>query len=258
MEASISGRHVRIQDESTLTPVNDQRVKTQDEPTLMIDMRGIHKTYLMGDEPVRALDGIDFAVAKGEFVSVIGASGSGKSTLMNIIGLLDVPDEGTYYLAGRDAASLFDSDAARIRNRTIGFVFQDFNLLPTMNAFENVRLPLLYRGIKPKEAGERAREALTRVGLGNRSGHLPAQLSGGQQQRVAIARALAGKPEVLLADEPTGALDSKTSEEIMQLLEASNSAGQTIVFITHNPELALRASRSVSISDGHIQERTAS
>ena len=240
MEASISGRHVRIQGESTLTPVNDQQVKTQDEPTLMIDMRGIHKTYLMGDEPVRALDGIDFAVAKGEFVSVIGASGSGKSTLMNIIGLLDVPDEGTYYLAGRDAASLSDSDAARIRNRTIGFVFQDFNLLPTMNAFENVR------------------EALTRVGLGNRSDHLPAQLSGGQQQRVAIARALAGKPEVLLADEPTGALDSKTSEEIMQLLEASNSAGQTIVFITHNPELALRASRSVSISDGHIQERTAS
>lgn len=229
----------------------------RDEPqSLIIDMSSIRKTYLMGDERVNALDGIDFNVAQGEFVSVIGASGSGKSTLMNIIGLLDVPDEGTYLLGGRNTESLSDSEAARIRNRTIGFVFQDFNLLPTMNAFENVRLPLLYRGMKPKEAGERAREQLERVGLQKRARHLPAQLSGGQQQRVAIARALAGEPEVLLADEPTGALDSKTSEEIMKLLETSNASGQTIVFITHNSDLALRAERQVSISDGHIQERT--
>lgn len=234
--------------------MDSPRNETTASDKLMIDMRGIRRTYLMGEERVHALDGVDFQVAKGEFVSVIGASGSGKSTLMNIIGLLDVPDEGSYYLAGQDTTSLSDSEAARIRNRTIGFVFQDFNLLPTMNAFENVRLPLLYRGLKPKEAGERARAQLERVGLGNRSHHLPAQLSGGQQQRVAIARALAGEPEILLADEPTGALDSHTSEEIMQLLETSNEAGQTIVFITHNPDLAKRTKRRVAISDGHMHE----
>ncbi len=219
-----------------------------------IEMSGIRKSYRMGDEEVHALDGIDFRVDVGEFVAVVGASGSGKSTLMNIIGLLDEPDEGVYLLNGRNARSLSDGESAAIRNRTIGFVFQDFSLLPTMNAFENVRLPLLYRGMHPKEASEKAMEHLDLVGLESRAHHLPTQLSGGQQQRVAIARALAGDPQVLLADEPTGALDSKTSEEVMQLLEKSNKSGQTIVFITHNPDLALRTGRTVSISDGKIRE----
>lgn len=234
--------------------MNDLNTALVDPTWPLIHMRNIHKTYLMGDERVKALDGIDFTVERGEFVSVVGASGSGKSTLMNIIGLLDVPDEGVYRLDGRDTTALTDTELARIRNRTIGFVFQDFNLLPTINAVENVRLPLLYRGVKSKEADERAREQLARVGLGDRERHLPSQLSGGQQQRVAIARALAGNPEVLLADEPTGALDSHTSEEIMRILEQANESGQTIVFITHNPELAMRAARKMTISDGHMHE----
>lgn len=230
--------------------MDSPRNETTASDKLMIDMRGIRRTYLMGEERVHALDGVDFQVAKGEFVSVIGASGSGKSTLMNIIGLLDVPDEGSYYLAGRDTTSLSDSEAARIRNRTIGFVFQDFNLLPTMNAFENVRLPLLYRGLKPKEAGERARAQLERVGLGNRSHHLPAQLSGGQQQRVAIARAVVTKPGVVLADEPTAGLDPEAAEDVLGLLDGLHRAGHTIILITHDRAAALRAARRLFLEGG--------
>ena len=222
----------------------------------VISMEGLAKRYPMGEETVHALENVDFAVQKGEFVAIVGPSGSGKSTLMNIIGLLDMPDDGTYWLNGLNVADLADNALADLRNRTIGFVFQSFNLLGSLTALENVRLPLSYRGTRLREADALARRYLEKVGLGGREGHLPHQLSGGQQQRVAIARALVGSPSILLADEPTGALDSRTSTEIMELFEDLHREGQTVVLITHNPSLAARAERTASIADGQLQEES--
>ena len=220
----------------------------------MISITRLSKLYRMGDDEIRALDAVDFSVRRGEFVAIVGPSGSGKSTLMNIIGLLDTPDEGTYLLGGEDVSHMSDNRLAALRNRKIGFVFQNFNLLKSMSAEENVCVPLVYRGMRTRQADKIARDMLARLGLGGREKHLPSQLSGGQQQRVAIARALVGSPDILLADEPTGSLDSKTSAEIMAMLKTLNEQGQTIVFITHNPELAREAGRVVTIADGMLFE----
>ena len=217
-----------------------------------IRMERLAKRYPMGDEVVHALDGIDFSVDEGEFVAIVGPSGSGKTTLMNIIGLLDVPDDGTYTLDGQDVALLADNELADLRNRSIGFVFQSFNLLGSLTALENVKLPLTYRGTRPREADATARRYLAKVGLEGRERHLPSQLSGGQQQRVAIARALVGEPRIILADEPTGALDSHTSVEIMELFKSLHREGQTVILITHNPDLAEQAERVVRIADGRL------
>lgn len=220
----------------------------------MIEMSGIRKTYRMGEASIHALDGVDLTVAEGDYIAIVGPSGSGKSTLMNMVGLLDVPDEGTYSLDGEDVARQSDARLTALRNRNIGFIFQSFNLLASLSAVENVRLPLLYRGIKAKVADAAARRLLAEVGLEGRESHVPSQLSGGQQQRVAIARALVGSPRLILADEPTGALDSKTSTEIMDMLDRLHQEGQTIILITHNHELALRADRIIKMADGVIRE----
>ena len=224
----------------------------------MISITRLSKLYRMGDDEIRALDAVDFSVRRGEFVAIVGPSGSGKSTLMNIIGLLDTPDEGTYLLGGEDVSHMSGNRLAALRNRKIGFVFQNFNLLKSMSAEENVRVPLIYRGMRARQADKIARDMVARLGLGGREKHLPSQLSGGQQQRVAIARALVGSPDILLADEPTGSLDSKTSAEIMAMLKTLNELGQTIVFITHNPELAREAGRVVTIADGMLFEEAVS
>ncbi len=220
----------------------------------MIELKQVRKTYQLGGETVHAIDGVDFRVKEGEFVAIVGPSGSGKSSLMNIIGLLDEPDAGEYVLDGQSTARLSDARLAKIRNRKIGFVFQSFNLLGKLSALENVKLPLSYAGVRAKEADARARNLLARVGLEGREHHLPNQLSGGQQQRVAVARALVCQPEIILADEPTGALDSRTGEEIMQLFEELHAEGQTVILITHNPDLAERAPRTVRIADGRVYE----
>lgn len=220
----------------------------------MICLNKVSKRYRLGGEIVNALDEVDFKVERGEFVAIVGSSGSGKSTLMNVIGLLDVPDKGSYNLDGEDVYRLNDNQLARLRNQKIGFVFQSFNLLGTMSAFENARLPLSYRGVGKKRADETVRKYFHELGLEGREHHLPSQLSGGQQQRVAIARALAGAPEILLADEPTGALDSKTSAEIMGVLQDLNRDGQTIILITHDLALARQANRIMTMSDGKIRE----
>ncbi|MFD2694698.1 ABC transporter ATP-binding protein [Sporolactobacillus shoreicorticis] len=221
---------------------------------VMISMSKIEKTYKLGDNIVHALDHIDLTIEEGAFVSIVGPSGSGKSTLMNMMGCLDKPDGGEYTLGGSHIDRLKDRDLAEIRNRKIGFIFQNFNLLGKLTAVENVEMPLLYRGVKAKIRRARALECLKLVGLEERATHLPNQLSGGQQQRVAIARALAGEPQILLADEPTGALDSKTSEDIMKLLTTLNNSGRTIVLITHDLNVARKAKRTVSIRDGRLQE----
>ena len=220
----------------------------------MILLESVSKTYEMGEGVVRALDHVDLQVDQGDFLAIVGPSGSGKSTLMNILGLLDVPDEGRYLLDGMDVGALSDNRLASIRNEKIGFVFQSFNLLGKLTALENVKLPLSYAGVRLKEADARARKQLALVGLEGREHHLPNQLSGGQQQRVAIARALAMKPEIILADEPTGALDSRTGVEIMELFKSLHAEGQTVILITHNQELADEAQRVVRIADGLIQE----
>lgn len=220
----------------------------------MIELNNICKSFTLGDETIKALDNINFKVEKGEFVSIIGPSGSGKSTLMNILGLLDVPDSGEYILDDIIIKSAKENRLAEIRNKKIGFIFQNFNLLTKMNAIENVEVPLMYRGIKREETKKIAYEYLEKVGLKGREKHLPTQLSGGQQQRVAIARALAGKPEIILADEPTGALDSKTSKEVMELLQKLNEEGQTIILITHDINVAKKAKRIVRIADGKLYE----
>ncbi|MCO7176398.1 ABC transporter ATP-binding protein [Sporolactobacillus kofuensis] len=220
----------------------------------MITMSKIEKTYQSGDNVVHALNKIDLTIEAGAFVSIVGPSGSGKSTLMNMIGCLDKPDSGQYMLGGSHIDKLKDRELAEIRNHKIGFIFQNFNLLGKLTAAENVELPLLYRGVKTKERHARALECLSMVGLAERARHQPNQLSGGQQQRVAIARALAGEPQILLADEPTGALDSKTSEEIMNLLIKLNQNGRTIILITHDLNVARKAKRTVSIRDGKLQE----
>ena len=218
----------------------------------MIHLTDVHKHYQMGPTVVRALDGVSMSVAAGEFVAIVGPSGSGKSTMMNIIGCLDSPDAGSYLLAGEEAAERSADELAEIRNRNIGFVFQSFNLLPRASAVENVELPLIYRGISGRVRRRMAEAMLERVGLADRSRHLPAELSGGQRQRVAIARALVGNPSVLLADEPTGALDTHTGEEIMTLFEQLNAEGVTVVLVTHDPHLARRAARAITLLDGRV------
>ena len=220
----------------------------------MILLESVSKTYEMGEGVVRALDHVDLQVDQGDFLAIVGPSGSGKSTLMNILGLLDVPDEGRYLLDGMDVGALSDNRLASIRNEKIGFVFQSFNLLGKLTALENVKLPLSYAGVRLKEADARARKQLALVGLEGREHHVPNQLSGVQQQRVAIARALVCEPEIILADEPTGALDSRTGVEIMELFKSLHAEGQTVILITHNQELAGEAQRVVRIADGLIQE----
>ena len=222
----------------------------------MIRLINISKIYRMGEVVVKALDDVSLTIREREFVAVMGPSGSGKSTLMNIIGCLDVPTSGTYLLNGKEAGRLRDRELAEIRNRNIGFVFQGYNLLQRLTALENVELPLIYRGAGARERHRLSREALERVGLGDRTHHKPNQLSGGQQQRVAIARALVSKPPVILADEPTGNLDSKAGAEILKLLAELNRAGNTVVIITHDQNIAMHAERIVKLRDGKIIEDT--
>ena len=217
-------------------------------------MTDITKVYSVGGEEVRALDGANLTIREGEFVSIIGPSGSGKSTLMNIIGCLDVADSGEYILDGQSIEQYSEEELAKIRNKKIGFIFQNFNLLSRMTALANVELPLIYQRIHLNERKEKAQRALDRVGLNDRSSHKPSELSGGQQQRVAIARALATDPAILLADEPTGNLDSKTGEDIMALFHELHRAGDTIVLITHNEEIASQAQRRIRIMDGRVTE----
>lgn len=220
----------------------------------MIQMKNITKTYQMGTQQVHALRGVDLQVKKGEFVAIMGPSGSGKSTLMNVIGCLDAPTSGTYILDDVDVSQMNDNQQARVRNKRIGFVFQQFNLLPRTTALKQVALPLMYAGVSRSERMTRAKEALSRVGLAERMDHKPDELSGGQQQRVAIARALAPSPSIILADEPTGALDTATGEEILGIFKQLNEQGITIVVITHDPEIAAQAKRTIWIRDGVIQE----
>ncbi|MCI9637089.1 MAG: ABC transporter ATP-binding protein [Hungatella sp.] len=218
----------------------------------LIQLKHIYKIYEMGSEEARASDDVSLTINRGEFVAIVGKSGSGKSTLMNIIGALDVPTDGEYLLGGEDTSEMSDDQLAHIRNKMIGFIFQQYNLLPKLNLLENVELPLLYAGIPAAERRERAMESLKRVGLEEKWKNLPAQLSGGQQQRVSIARALAGSPSLILADEPTGALDSRTSREVLDFLKELNREGNTIVIITHDSSIALEAKRVVRIHDGKI------
>lgn len=218
----------------------------------MIELQDVYKIYGEGDNQIRAVDGISLLIEKGEFTAIVGASGSGKSTCMNIIGCLDVPTRGTYRLNGSDVSQMNEKELAHIRNRELGFVFQQYNLIPKLNILENVELPLLYRGVHPHERRKMALEALERVGLADRSGKLPSQLSGGQQQRVSIARALAGNPPVILADEPTGALDSKTGHEVLEFLRQLNNEGTTVVLITHDNTIAANTRRIIRIQDGKI------
>lgn len=218
----------------------------------MIELQNIRKIYNLGDEEVRALDGVSLKVQEREFVAIVGASGSGKSTLMNMIGCLDTPDEGEYYIDGQNVTEMSERELSTMRNRKIGFIFQQFNLLPKLTAYENVELPLIYQGLPGKERHARVEEALSRVGLANRMKHRPNQLSGGQQQRVAVARALATHPSLILADEPTGNLDSKSTRDIMELIHELHRQGNTIVLITHDDDIAQEAQRQVRIMDGKI------
>ena len=218
----------------------------------LIELKDIYKVYEMGDEEVRANDGISLTINRGEFVAIVGKSGSGKSTLMNIIGALDVPSSGEYLLGGKDVGSMTDNQLADIRNRMIGFIFQQYNLLPKLNLLENVELPLLYAGASNTARRMRAMASLERVGLAEKWRNLPNQLSGGQQQSVSIARALAGDPSLILADEPTGALDSKTSRSVLDFLKQLNDEGNTIVMITHDSSIAMEARRVVRVHDGKI------
>lgn len=222
----------------------------------MIELSGIVKRYRMGEEEILALNGVDLHVGRNEYVALIGPSGSGKSTLMNLIGCLDTPSEGRYILNGRDTSTMNDNELAAVRNQEIGFVFQSFHLLPRMTVLQNVMQPLVYRGTPRAEREQRAIRALQQVGLGDRLGHRPNQLSGGQRQRVAVARALVGNPSILLADEPTGNLDSKTSAEIMALFDALHRQGQTVVVVTHEPDIAAHCLRTIRVSDGRIVQDT--
>ena len=224
-----------------------------DVPALcLIEARELVKTYTMGDQTVHALRGVSLDIGKGDFVAIMGASGSGKSTLMNILGCLDLPTSGEYRLAGEEVEAMAQDQLASIRNRRIGFVFQQFNLLARTSALDNVELPLLYAGVLPKDRHERARRRLAEVGLADRMDHHPSQLSGGQQQRVAIARALVNDPLLILADEPTGALDSRTSLEVMALLQKLNRDGMTVVLVTHEHDIAAFARRNIHFRDGRV------
>jgi putative ABC transport system ATP-binding protein len=218
----------------------------------IIVTRNLQREYIMGTERVRALQGVDMTIRKNEFVAIMGPSGSGKSTMMNMIGCLDTPSEGEYWLNGYRVSELDDDSLARIRNKEIGFVFQTFNLLPRASALANVELPMVYAGAGSKERRERAEEALRQVGLGERMHHRPNELSGGQRQRVAIARALVNRPSIILADEPTGNLDSATSVEIMALFESLHKQGQTIILVTHEPDIAAHAKRQIVLRDGKV------
>jgi putative ABC transport system ATP-binding protein len=220
----------------------------------IIETRDLWKTYIMGSEEIHALRGVDISIEKGEYVAIMGPSGSGKSTLMNLIGCLDTPTKGSYLLNGKQVSEMNDNELARIRNEEIGFVFQTFNLLPRATALHNVELPLVYAGVPSRDRQERAREALHKVELDERMNHKPNELSGGQRQRVAIARALVNNPSILLADEPTGNLDSKTGVEIMALFERLHQSGNTIVLVTHEPDIAAHAHRVIHIRDGKVEK----
>jgi putative ABC transport system ATP-binding protein len=222
----------------------------------MIRLTNIVKRYRMGEEEILALNGVDLHVGRNEYVALIGPSGSGKSTLMNLIGCLDTPSEGRYVLNGRDTSTMNDNELAKVRNQEIGFVFQSFHLLPRITVLQNVMQPLVYRGLPSAERAQRATAALQKVGLGDRLGHRPNQLSGGQRQRVAVARALVGNPSILLADEPTGNLDSKTSAEIMALFDDLHRQGQTVVVVTHEPDIAAHCKRTIRVMDGKIVQDT--
>ena len=219
----------------------------------LIETVDLWKTYVMGSEQIHALRGVSIQIERGEYVAIMGPSGSGKSTLMNLIGCLDTPSKGTYLLNGKQASQMNDNELARIRNEEIGFVFQTFNLLPRATALRNVELPLVYAGVAAKEREIQARGALEKVELGSRMNHRPNELSGGQRQRVAIARALVNNPSILLADEPTGNLDSKTGVEIMALFDRLHKGGNTIVLVTHEPDVAAYAHRSIHIRDGQVE-----
>ena len=218
----------------------------------LIEFREVCRYYQMGDNVVTAADHVTFSIEKGEFVAIVGHSGSGKSTCMNIIGCLDVPTAGEYLLNGRNVGELDKNELAEIRNEMLGFIFQQYNLLPKLNLLENVEVPLMYAGVSKRERKKRAKEALESVGLGDKLKNLPSQLSGGQQQRVSIARALVGKPSVILADEPTGALDSNTGREVLELLKSLNNEGHTVVLITHDNEIASKANRMIRLKDGRV------
>ncbi|MBC2190805.1 ABC transporter ATP-binding protein [Listeria sp. FSL L7-0229] len=220
----------------------------------MIQLFNISKSYQMGENTVKALDNVSLQIKQGEFLTIIGPSGSGKSTLMNILGILDKATLGEYYLNKENLMRISDKKIAKIRNKKIGFIFQQFNLMPRLTAFENVELPLVYRGVRKTTRKKVVAKSLERVGLLDKAKHLPAQLSGGQQQRIAIARAIAGSPEILLADEPTGALDSKTGEEVMALLKEIHREGNTLIMITHDKEIAEQAERIIEIKDGKLRE----
>lgn len=220
----------------------------------LIEVKDLVKTYQSGDVALNALDGVSFTIEQGEFVAIMGPSGSGKSTTMNMLGCLDSPTSGSYFLDGRDVAHMPDDELAHVRNAKLGFVFQGFNLLPRLNAVDNVALPLIYAKVPPKERTVRAMDALEKVGLADRAKHRPNQMSGGQQQRVAIARALVGRAPLILADEPTGNLDTKTSDEIMDLLVQVNAEGHTVVLVTHEPDIAEYASRVLRFKDGKLVE----
>jgi putative ABC transport system ATP-binding protein len=220
------------------------------EPLIKLD--AVSKVFLTDEVETHALAGVDMAIARGEYVSIAGPSGCGKSTLLSILGLLDTPSKGEYLLNNRPVADLPPSERARVRNREIGFIFQSFNLIGDLSVFENVELPLTYRGMASSERKQRVTAALERVGMAHRAKHLPSQLSGGQQQRVAVARAVAGEPLILLADEPTGNLDSKSGEQVMDLLKELHSAGATICMVTHDPRYARHAERSINLFDGRI------
>ena len=226
--------------------------KRSENMTKLIELKGINKTYKNGDQELRVLKDIDLEVEEGEFVAIMGPSGSGKSTLMNVIGLLDRPTSGEYFLEGQEVGNLSEKKLARVRNEQIGFVFQQFFLLSKLNAFQNVELPLIYAGVHPAKRKELAEQYLEKVELYSRMHHLPSELSGGQKQRVAIARALVNQPAIVLADEPTGALDTKTGEQIMDLLTKLNQEGKTIIMVTHEPEIAAFAHRRIVIRDGVI------
>jgi putative ABC transport system ATP-binding protein len=220
----------------------------------LIDTHDLWKTYVMGSEEIHALRGVSIGIERGEYVAIMGPSGSGKSTLMNLIGCLDTPSKGSYLLNGKQVGQMNDNELARIRNEEIGFVFQTFNLLPRATALQNVELPLVYAGVQGKERGQRAKEALDKVELSSRMGHRPNELSGGQRQRVAIARALVNNPSILLADEPTGNLDSKTGSEIMALFARLHEAGNTIVLVTHEADVAAFAHRTIHLRDGQVEK----
>ena len=242
--------------EQTVPVTEPSQPAAQGKPVIRLE--NVHKIYDLGEIQVQALRGVSLEVREGEFVAVMGPSGSGKSTVMNILGCLDRPTKGRYYLDGVDVSGMSKNELARIRNRKLGFVFQQFNLLSRTSALENVELPTVYAGVRPEERAKRAMESLTRVGLAERAGHHPSQLSGGQQQRVAIARALVNRPAILLADEPTGNLDSRTSVEIMQILQTLNEEeGLTIVIVTHEHDIARYAKRALEFRDGKLRRDNA-